>query len=202
MHDLRFSQQWLWCEEFYLLGYNSVYPVESQPTFRRHISSPSSGSKNTQSKLCLPSVSRWFLALFILRTWRWRRHIPPKHRLTFNGLYDVISQNIKLCNSKYVLENKGNKPLLVQTIILLLDRRRIDCSQNRHKWKEMKHKWSRTGRKLWLWKQELTLYTKGGKNDGNTEDTENPVFVSELRNVQCLVFNSVWTIFMIWFNGF
>jgi hypothetical protein len=34
-------------EEYYLLGYNAVYTVESQPTFRRNISPLSSG-------LCLP----------------------------------------------------------------------------------------------------------------------------------------------------
>jgi hypothetical protein len=37
-------------EEFYLLGYNAVWCVESQPTFRGHISSPSSGSKIKPSK--------------------------------------------------------------------------------------------------------------------------------------------------------
>jgi hypothetical protein len=33
-------------EEFYLLGYNAVYTVEYQPTFRKNMSPPSSGSKN------------------------------------------------------------------------------------------------------------------------------------------------------------
>jgi hypothetical protein len=27
-------------------------------------------------------------------TWRWRRHVPPKRWLTFNGLHGVISQKI------------------------------------------------------------------------------------------------------------
>jgi hypothetical protein len=37
-------------EEFYLLGYNAVYSVESQLMFRRNIAPPSSGSKNKPSK--------------------------------------------------------------------------------------------------------------------------------------------------------
>jgi hypothetical protein len=37
-------------DEFYLLGYNAVYSIESQPTFRKNMSPPSSGSKNKQSK--------------------------------------------------------------------------------------------------------------------------------------------------------
>jgi hypothetical protein len=38
-------------EECYHLRSNAVLSVESQPTFRRKISHPSSGSKNTQSKM-------------------------------------------------------------------------------------------------------------------------------------------------------
>jgi hypothetical protein len=37
-------------EEFYLLGYNAVWYVESKPTFWRNISPSSSGSKNKTSK--------------------------------------------------------------------------------------------------------------------------------------------------------
>jgi hypothetical protein len=33
-------------EEFYILGYNVVYSDERQPTSRKNISLPSSGSKN------------------------------------------------------------------------------------------------------------------------------------------------------------
>jgi hypothetical protein len=32
----------------------------------------------------------------LLRPWRWRRHFPPKCRLTFNWLHGVISQKIEL----------------------------------------------------------------------------------------------------------
>jgi hypothetical protein len=39
-------------------------------------------------------LSRWFLAWIILRYWRWRLYVSPKHRLTFNGLHGVISQKI------------------------------------------------------------------------------------------------------------
>jgi hypothetical protein len=37
-----------------------------------------------------------FLAWLIPRSRRWRRHILPERRLTFNGLYGVISQDIEL----------------------------------------------------------------------------------------------------------
>jgi hypothetical protein len=37
-------------EEHHLVGYNAVWPVESQPTFRRNLSPLSSGSKNKPSK--------------------------------------------------------------------------------------------------------------------------------------------------------
>jgi hypothetical protein len=41
-------------------------------------------------------ASCWFLAWLILWTWRWRQHIPPMRRLTFNGLHEFISQKIQL----------------------------------------------------------------------------------------------------------
>jgi hypothetical protein len=37
-------------EEYYLLGYNAMYYVESQQTFRRNTLPPFSGSKNKLSK--------------------------------------------------------------------------------------------------------------------------------------------------------
>jgi hypothetical protein len=54
--------------------------IESQSTFRRHMSLPSLGSKNKQHKK--PVSNSWQ----IFRSWRWRRHVSPKHWLTFNGL--------------------------------------------------------------------------------------------------------------------
>jgi hypothetical protein len=45
---------------------------------------------------CLLLTSCWFLASFIIRPWRWRRHVPPKRRLIFNKLHGVISQKIEL----------------------------------------------------------------------------------------------------------
>jgi hypothetical protein len=44
------------------------------------------------TKFCLPLASSWFLAWYILLFWRWNSHVPPKCRLTFNGLQSLISQ--------------------------------------------------------------------------------------------------------------
>jgi hypothetical protein len=41
-------------------------------------------------------LSHWFLAGLILRSWRLKQYVPPKRRLSFNGLYSVISQKILL----------------------------------------------------------------------------------------------------------
>jgi hypothetical protein len=40
------------------------------------------------------SLSPWFLARLIIRSWRWRRYIPLKRRLTYKELYDLIIQKI------------------------------------------------------------------------------------------------------------
>jgi hypothetical protein len=39
-------------------------------------------------------TSYWFLAWLTLRSWGWRRHVPPKRRLNFTKLHDVIFRNI------------------------------------------------------------------------------------------------------------
>jgi hypothetical protein len=41
-----------------------------------------------------------FLLSLFFRPWRWRRYVPPKHRLTLNGLHGVISQKTVLFNGK------------------------------------------------------------------------------------------------------
>jgi hypothetical protein len=84
-------------EQFYLLAYNAVYSVESQPTFRMKVSPPSSESKNkrgTAGSAC-HLLSRWFLPRLIFQPWKWR-HVPPKRRLTFHRLYVIISQKTEV----------------------------------------------------------------------------------------------------------
>jgi hypothetical protein len=50
-----------------------------------------------QARLYLLPASVWFLSwLIILRPWRWRRHVPPKRQLNFNGLHGVISHKTEL----------------------------------------------------------------------------------------------------------
>jgi hypothetical protein len=77
------SCDWISNERHCLLLYDAVYSVESQPTFRRNISPPFS--------LLATCFHAGFLLNFFLRRWRWRRYVPPKRRLTFNGLHIVIS---------------------------------------------------------------------------------------------------------------
>jgi hypothetical protein len=76
-----------------------VYSDECQLTFRRNISTLSSGSKNKLSKKPawkqVNLVGGFLLNLFF-RPWRWRWYVPPKRRLTLNGLHGVISQKMVL----------------------------------------------------------------------------------------------------------
>jgi hypothetical protein len=41
-------------------------------------------------------LQRWYFARLILWPWRWRRYVHPKHWLTFNILYGVISQKTNM----------------------------------------------------------------------------------------------------------
>jgi hypothetical protein len=50
---------------------------------------------------CHP-LSRWYLARLILRSWRWRRCVPPERRLALNGLHGVTSQKIVFFNTTAV----------------------------------------------------------------------------------------------------
>jgi hypothetical protein len=56
------------------------------------MSPPFQGRRTSQIELCLLPASWWFLAWLILQPWRRKWHLPPKRRLTFNGLHGVISQ--------------------------------------------------------------------------------------------------------------
>jgi hypothetical protein len=72
-------------EEFCLLGYNAVQASQSQPTFRRKMSSSYPRSKNGPGKKPELPPSCWFHAWPFLRLRRWKRHFPSKCRLTQHG---------------------------------------------------------------------------------------------------------------------
>jgi hypothetical protein len=84
-----------------------------------------------QSSTC-HLLSRWFLARLIYRPRRWRRYVPPKHRLTFNALQGVISQKtvlfittaVRTSNSRYFIGLRKN---------LLFCGRNISCNSNRER---------------------------------------------------------------------
>jgi hypothetical protein len=81
----------------------------NQKKFRRKCRFYLQGRRMRQAKKLAWSrflVSRWLLALFILGLWRWRWHVPPKHRLTFNRLHGVIFQKTELFNS---LHSQGSR---------------------------------------------------------------------------------------------
>jgi hypothetical protein len=52
-------------------------------------------------------LNREFLAWLILRPWRCRRYVPPKRRLTFDGLHGVISQKTELSTTWEWIETRG-----------------------------------------------------------------------------------------------
>jgi hypothetical protein len=54
------------------------------------------------NRLRLLRASRSFLAWIILLPWRERWHVPPKRRLTFNGLHGVMSQKIELFKDRQI----------------------------------------------------------------------------------------------------
>lgn len=72
-------------------------PIESQATFRRRSTTPSSGKANNAAYL----MSGSFLA--IPKLWRCRPCIAPKRLYALNGLLGVISQKIELIGLTYVL---------------------------------------------------------------------------------------------------
>jgi hypothetical protein len=53
-------------------------------------------------QLCLQPASPWYLARLILQTWRWKRYVPPKRRLTFNGLHGLSSRKTVLFFLKHL----------------------------------------------------------------------------------------------------
>jgi hypothetical protein len=65
-------------------------------------------------------LATWFHAGFLLnlffRPWRWRRHVPPKRRLTLNELHGVISQKMVLFTTTAV---RTSNPVYISIYIFL-----------------------------------------------------------------------------------
>jgi hypothetical protein len=99
---------WRWVVSFTARPF---YPRGKSPRFPldRRLGWPKSrsGRRGVQKILCSPlkfdrptkqkvTCFMLFLAWLVLRPSRWRRHVSPKHRLTINGLYGVISQKMEV----------------------------------------------------------------------------------------------------------
>jgi hypothetical protein len=69
------------------------------------------------SQLICYLLSPWFLARLILRPWRYRRYVPPKRRLTFSGLHDVMSQKTAFFNDQ---KNYGTMKIFVGTFPVMV----------------------------------------------------------------------------------
>jgi hypothetical protein len=75
-------------------GYEEFYLLECSPLkVNRYFGWVFRLLLRGQEEFCLLPASRWFLAWFILRPWRWR-HVSTKRRMTLNRLHGVISQKI------------------------------------------------------------------------------------------------------------
>jgi hypothetical protein len=76
-------------------------------TYRLHLQGRRIIRARNQHERCTCRLpSRWFLARLILRPWRWRRYVPLKRQLTFNGLRGVISRKTVLFSDACVFKNK------------------------------------------------------------------------------------------------
>jgi hypothetical protein len=79
-------------------------------------------------KFLLPA-SCWFLALLILRSWRWKRRIPQKHRLTFNELHSIICQKTELITTDMRTSNPTSW-LRIFVVFLNPSRQISECFSN------------------------------------------------------------------------
>jgi hypothetical protein len=96
--------------DWYLLLKSTVFWDISKP-------SKKTAPSRWQTQLCLPPAWCSFLAWLILRPWKWRRHVPQKRQLTFNGLHGVISQKIEFFTThRYENSNFMSKTNVKQNI--------------------------------------------------------------------------------------
>jgi hypothetical protein len=113
---------WGGYEECYLLGYSAVQSVEIQPTFRKNISPPSSGSKNKPSKkeaweLCLPfsftlvSCSAYFSSLKMEAT-RSSETLVDFQRTTWRYVPDYSTLHCFVCCFRNKRLKKSKETLL------------------------------------------------------------------------------------------
>jgi hypothetical protein len=77
-------------------------------------------------------LSYWFIAKFILRPWRWRRYIPLKTWLTFNGLHGVISQKTALFIDAVCYNSSPSTPILGKLVLIIRDQLQFKCDSEQN----------------------------------------------------------------------
>jgi hypothetical protein len=97
-------------------GATSIRPTDISEEHRIHLQGRRiNWPRYQRESSAFHQLSSWYLAWLILRPWRWRRYVPPKRRLAFNGLHGVISQKLVLferygclhpSNHRLVLDNE------------------------------------------------------------------------------------------------
>jgi hypothetical protein len=83
------------CFIYIWVSRNSGYKefVEANRCFRGTCRLYLQGLKVSQTMTT--AASCWFLAWLTFQPWKWRRHVPPKCRLTFTGLHDDMFHEIQ-----------------------------------------------------------------------------------------------------------
>jgi hypothetical protein len=79
------------------------------------------------------SATCWSLARVILRFCRWRRHVPPKRRLTFNGLHGFTSQKTQFYSAdSSIVKMKALNSFKATVNIYQAKRRHLSEESNLH----------------------------------------------------------------------
>jgi hypothetical protein len=88
------------CNRLYSPNFNSLhwYDVNTKLNGHSRVNLVLEGHINTHMNVIMPLAFTLVFCWLVFRPCRWRRYVPPKRPLTFNGLHGVISQKVVLFN--------------------------------------------------------------------------------------------------------